>query len=60
MAPQCEEYWATDLSAAAVAKLRHNLDAVAAPWTKRVQVAAQRAHVADGLPPNRFDVIVLN
>lgn len=53
LAPGCEQYWATDISAAAVERLR--------PWAGRgVVLRHQAAHDLDGLPPGRFDLVVLN
>ncbi|QZH61159.1 non-ribosomal peptide synthase/polyketide synthase [Mycolicibacterium farcinogenes] len=58
VAPACEEYWGTDFSAATIAKLKA---AVAGElWGARVRLQAQPAHVTDGLPPGRFDTIVVN
>ncbi|CDP88242.1 linear gramicidin synthetase subunit D [Mycolicibacterium farcinogenes] len=58
VAPACDEYWGTDFSAATIAKLKA---AVAGElWGARVRLQAQPAHVTDGLPPGRFDTIVVN
>ena len=58
IAPECDEYWATDFSAPTIQTLRA---AVAAqPWGDRVRLRVQPADVADGLPEGHFDVVVLN
>ncbi|EKF22352.1 D-alanine--poly(phosphoribitol) ligase, subunit 1, partial [Mycolicibacterium hassiacum DSM 44199] len=58
IAPRCAEYWGTDFSAETIDTLR---SAVAEqPWGDRVRLRAQPADAADGLPPGRFDVVVLN
>ncbi|MCB9442240.1 MAG: methyltransferase [Mycolicibacterium sp.] len=58
VAPDCVEYWATDFSTATIEKLRA---AVAEkPWGDRVQLQAQAADIADGLPAGHFDVVILN
>ncbi|OBF40115.1 hypothetical protein A5719_14620 [Mycolicibacterium peregrinum] len=58
IAPECMEYWGTDLSAQTIQKLRA---AVASQsWRDRVQLRVQPADVPDGLPEGHFDVVVLN
>ncbi|MGA5541921.1 amino acid adenylation domain-containing protein [Mycobacterium sp. NPDC051198] len=58
IAPECMEYWGTDLSAQTIQKLQA---AVASQsWRDRVQLRAQPADVPDGLPEGHFDVVVLN
>ena len=60
IAPQCEDYVATDMSAVAVDTLARSLERFQIPWRDRVQLLAQPAHVTDGLPQGHFDTIVLN
>ncbi|WP_228822968.1 non-ribosomal peptide synthetase [Nocardia blacklockiae] len=60
LAPDCEEYWATDLSAATVTTLRHRLHELGADWAGRVFASAQAADDMNGLPDNHFDTVVLN
>ena len=58
VAPDCVEYWGTDLSAPTIQTLQA---AVAAQsWGDRVRLRVQQAHVADGLPEGHFDAVVLN
>uniref|UniRef100_UPI0038990D61 non-ribosomal peptide synthetase n=1 Tax=Mycolicibacterium neworleansense TaxID=146018 RepID=UPI0038990D61 len=58
IAPECMEYWGTDLSAPTIQKLQA---AVASQsWRDRVQLRVQPADVPDGLPEGHFDVVVLN
>ncbi|WP_190012306.1 non-ribosomal peptide synthetase, partial [Streptomyces griseoviridis] len=59
LADDCESYWATDFSAAAVEALRVQLEA--RPGTRsRVQLRVQPADVTDGLPEGHFDTVVVN
>ena len=58
LAADCVEYWGTDFSEATIQTLR---TAVASQqWADRVRLRAQPADVADGLPQEHFDVVVLN
>ncbi|MGQ4464646.1 amino acid adenylation domain-containing protein [Streptomyces violaceoruber] len=59
VAPQCEEYWGTDVSSAVIGKLRSQVDRVPG-LTERVRLTTQPAHVTDGLPEGFFDTVVLN
>ncbi|EST31002.1 non-ribosomal peptide synthetase, partial [Streptomyces roseochromogenus] len=58
VAPQCAEYWGTDLSESAVERLRERL--AGQPLADRVTLRAQPAHDVTGLPEGYFDTIVLN
>ncbi|GAB2660328.1 non-ribosomal peptide synthetase [Nocardia goodfellowii] len=60
VAPECAEYWATDLSAATITALRHQLGRLDVEWADRVVLRAQAADDIDGLPENYFDTVVLN
>ncbi|MGW0246372.1 non-ribosomal peptide synthase/polyketide synthase [Nocardia goodfellowii] len=60
VAPDCAEYWATDLSAATIAALRRQLGELGAEWADRVVLRAQAADDITGLPENYFDTVVLN
>ncbi|CAN3130011.1 non-ribosomal peptide synthase/polyketide synthase [Mycobacterium sp. smrl_JER01] len=60
VAPHCEHYVATDMSAVAVNGIDRALRRSQAPWRDRVRLLNQPAHVTDGLAPGSFDVIVLN
>ncbi len=53
LAPGCEQYWATDISAAAV-------DRLAILAGDHVVLRHQPAHDLDGLPAAAFDLVVLN
>ncbi|WP_131812455.1 non-ribosomal peptide synthetase, partial [Mycobacterium mantenii] len=60
IAPHCERYVGTDMSAAAVHNLARALEELQIPWRDRVQLLAQPAHVTEGLPRGSFDTIILN
>ena len=60
IAPHCERYVATDMSAVAIDGLARSLDRLQIPWRDRVQLLAQPAHVTEGLAQDHFDTIVLN
>jgi len=60
IAPQCERYVATDMSAVAIDKLARSLEQLQIPWRDRVQLLAQPAHVTEALPRGYFDTIILN
>ncbi|WP_280365356.1 non-ribosomal peptide synthetase [Nocardia wallacei] len=60
LAPECEEYWATDFSATSIDVLAARLRADGRDWVRRVQLRVQPADVVDGLPERTFDTIVLN
>ncbi|MEV6559473.1 amino acid adenylation domain-containing protein [Nocardia sp. NPDC051756] len=60
LAPDCEEYWATDFSAATITTLRRRLAELKAGWVDRVALSVQGADDATGLPDGYFDTVVLN
>ncbi|OBG83337.1 hypothetical protein A5699_04445, partial [Mycobacterium sp. E802] len=60
VAPHCEQYVGTDMSAVAMESLADSLERMQVPWRNHVQLLAQPAHVTDGLRANHFDTIVLN
>ncbi|MFC0105616.1 amino acid adenylation domain-containing protein [Kibdelosporangium aridum] len=60
LAPDCQEYWATDFSAATIEGLKHGLRGVGEPWADRVVLSVQAADDVAGLPEGYFDVVVLN
>ncbi|MQY25998.1 non-ribosomal peptide synthetase [Nocardia aurantia] len=60
VAPECEEYWATDFSAATIATLGRQLRELGADWTDRVTLGVRTAEDTIGLPENHFDTVVLN
>ncbi|WP_156748187.1 non-ribosomal peptide synthetase, partial [Mycobacterium sp. 1465703.0] len=60
IAPQCEQYVATDFSPVAINNLARAMEELQLPWRDRVQLLTQPAHVTDGLPQGHFDTIVLN
>ncbi|WP_024802856.1 non-ribosomal peptide synthetase [Nocardia sp. BMG51109] len=60
LAPDCEEYWATDFSAATIDTLRQRLDGVDAGWADHVFTSVRAADDSDGLPAGYFDTVVLN
>ncbi|WP_133057832.1 non-ribosomal peptide synthetase, partial [Mycolicibacterium confluentis] len=58
VAPECVEYWGTDIAAPTIHKLQA---AVASQsWADRVHLQALPADVTDGLPTGHFDVVILN
>ncbi len=59
VAPACEEYWATDLSSAALARLRASIAADPA-LAGKVRVVQAEARQLDQLPDHYFDTIVIN
>ncbi|MFI6216824.1 non-ribosomal peptide synthase/polyketide synthase [Nocardia brasiliensis] len=60
LAPECAEYWATDLSAETIGKLREQLARVDAGWAANVFLSARPADDPAGLPECHFDTVVLN
>ncbi|MFC0105614.1 amino acid adenylation domain-containing protein [Kibdelosporangium aridum subsp. largum] len=60
LAPDCQEYWATDFSAASIEELRRGLRGVGEPWAERVVLKVQAADDVAGLPHGFFDTVVLN
>ncbi|MDV3129275.1 condensation domain-containing protein, partial [Mycobacterium sp. 21AC1] len=60
VAPHCEHYVGTDMSAVAMESLALSLERLQIPWRDRVQLLAQPAHVSDGLPLRYFDTVIVN
>ncbi|CAJ1495600.1 non-ribosomal peptide synthetase [[Mycobacterium] burgundiense] len=60
VAPHCEHYVGTDMSAVAMDTLARTLERLQIPWRDRVQLLAQPAHVTAALPREYFDTIILN
>ncbi|WP_156803231.1 class I SAM-dependent methyltransferase, partial [Mycobacterium gordonae] len=60
IAPRCEHYVGTDMSAVAIDTLAHRLEQSQVPWRDRVQLLTRPAHVTEGLPRGYFDTIILN
>src|ERR1700722_2597889 len=60
IAPHCDSYFATDMSARAVDNLARSLERLQIPWRDRVQLLTQPAHVTETLPRGYFDTIILN
>ena len=50
IAPHCEHYVATDMSAVAIDNLARSLEQLQIPWRDRVQLLTQPAHVTGTLP----------
>uniref|UniRef100_A0AAU1ZUG3 Non-ribosomal peptide synthase/polyketide synthase n=1 Tax=Streptomyces sp. NBC_00093 TaxID=2975649 RepID=A0AAU1ZUG3_9ACTN len=59
IAPDCDEYWGTDLSEEAVRALRTQVEAVP-ELADRVRLSAQPAHDVSGLPAAHIDTVVIN
>ncbi|MUM27543.1 non-ribosomal peptide synthetase [Mycolicibacterium sp. CBMA 295] len=60
VAPQCEHYVGTDMSAVAMDTLARSLERLQIPWRDRVRLLAQPAHITAGLPQDYFDTVILN
>ncbi len=60
IAPQCDQYVATDFSPVAIDSLARSMERLQLPWRDRVELLTQPAHVTDGLPRGHFDTIILN
>ncbi|MET4429281.1 amino acid adenylation domain-containing protein, partial [Mycolicibacterium sp. 624] len=60
IAPHCEHYVGTDMSAVAIDSLAGELERLQLPWRDRVQLLTQPAHVTGALPHGHFDTIILN
>jgi SAM-dependent methyltransferase/acyl carrier protein len=60
VAPHCERYVGTDMSAVAVDGLARALQRQQTPWRDRIQLLTRPAHVTDGLPHGYFDTIIVN
>ncbi|WP_280827095.1 class I SAM-dependent methyltransferase, partial [Streptomyces xanthophaeus] len=58
LAPGCEVYWGTDVSATVIGRLSGQVEA--AGLGGRVVLRAQAADVLEGIPDKFFDVVVLN
>ncbi|MEU9497961.1 amino acid adenylation domain-containing protein [Streptomyces sp. NPDC048196] len=58
LAPDCEAYWGTDISADAIEGLRAQV--AGQGLAGRVELRVQSASDADGLPAGRFDTVVIN
>ncbi|WP_215452284.1 non-ribosomal peptide synthase/polyketide synthase [Streptomyces sp. ATCC 21386] len=59
IAPDCEAYWGTDLSAEAVAALRAQVD-TDPELAAKVELRTAPAHDTDGLPEGYFGTVVIN
>ncbi|MFI0529115.1 amino acid adenylation domain-containing protein [Streptomyces scabiei] len=59
IAPESEAYWGTDLSAAAVAALRAQVDSDP-ELAAKVELRTRPAHDTEGLPEGYFDTVVIN
>ncbi|CAL9395986.1 D-alanine--D-alanyl carrier protein ligase [Streptomyces sp. enrichment culture] len=59
VAPHCESYWGTDLSASVIERLSAQV-AERPELAGRVTLTVQPAHDTDGLPRGAFDTVVLN
>ncbi|RAV16351.1 non-ribosomal peptide synthetase, partial [Mycolicibacterium sp. GF69] len=60
IAPRCEHYVGTDVSAVVIDRLGHALEQSETPWRHRVQLLTQPAHVTGTLPQGYFDTVILN
>ncbi|WP_433665345.1 non-ribosomal peptide synthase/polyketide synthase [Nocardia sp. CA-128927] len=60
LAPDCEEYWAADFSAATIATLQQQVAELDGGLADRVFLSVRSADDTDGLPESYFDTVVLN
>ena len=60
VAPHCEHYVGTDMSAAAVDNLGRSLERLQIPWRDRVELLTRPAHMAEGLQRGHFDTVIMN
>ncbi|RAV13514.1 non-ribosomal peptide synthetase [Mycolicibacterium sp. GF69] len=60
VAPNCERYVGTDMSAAAVENIASSLERLQIPWRDRVELLTRPAHVTAGLPSGYFDTVIVN
>ncbi|MDT5076975.1 MAG: hypothetical protein QOJ80_1612, partial [Mycobacterium sp.] len=60
LAPECEHYVGTDMSAVVIDNLARSLEQFKIPWRDRVQLLTQPAHVTEALPRGFFDTVILN
>ncbi len=60
IAPHCEHYVGTDMSAVVIDNLARSLERLQIEWRDRVQLLTQPAHVTEGLPRDYYDTIILN
>ncbi len=60
IAPECDQYVATDFSPVAIDNLARSMEQLQLPWRDRVELLIQPAHVTEGLPQGHFDTIILN
>lgn len=59
LAPDCESYWGTDLSAAAIGALAEQVRGVPG-LADRVELRVRPAHDTSGLPRGHFDTVIIN
>ncbi len=60
IAPECEQYVATDFSPVAIENLTRSLEESQFAWRDRVELFTQPAHVTDRLPQGHFDTVIVN
>jgi SAM-dependent methyltransferase len=60
LAPECEEYRATDFSPVTIARQRARLRRAGVPWADRVHLRVAEAVEIAGLPEEYFDTVVIN
>src|SRR5262249_47626545 len=60
IAPHCDHYVATDMSAVAIDNLARALGQLQIPWRDRVQLLTPPPHVTEALPHRYFDTIILH
>ncbi|GFG83022.1 hypothetical protein MPRG_62980 (plasmid) [Mycobacterium paragordonae] len=60
IAPRCDHYVATDMSAVVIDHLARSLEELQIAWRDRVQLMTRPAHATEGLPQGYFDTIILN
>ncbi|MCV7397564.1 amino acid adenylation domain-containing protein, partial [Mycobacterium paraseoulense] len=60
IAPECDQYVATDFSPVAIENLARSLEQSQFAWRDRVELLIQPAHVTGALPQEDFDTIIVN
>jgi amino acid adenylation domain-containing protein len=60
IAPHCERYVGTDVSAAVIDTLDRSLRQGQHPWRDRVELLTRPAHHTEGLPRGYFDTVIVN
>ncbi|MFI1241560.1 AMP-binding protein, partial [Nocardia salmonicida] len=60
LAPDCEEYWATDLSSVLIEDMKTKISSLRPKWADRVKLLVRSADDIEGIPAGHFDTIIIN